>query len=136
MKTININGSEFTIEELNFIIENSKKKSPMDEVFTYHNTTEREFEELYKNVSLRSKYFEKEALIVSYYNKGIKVDFTNANQKKYYPYFCLDVFRLDDSDCIYVSSAVPASLCFLRKEDLEEAVNKFLPEYKQSRTTL
>ena len=140
MKTFKIEIPKgYEIDKVNSTFENIVFKeisSPMDEVFTYHNTTEKEFEELYKNVSLFSKYQEKERMIVNFYNKGIKVDFTNANQKKYYPYFYLDVFRLSDSVSYYVTSLVPASLCFLRKEDLEEAVEKFLPEYKQSRTTL
>ena len=140
MKTFKIEIPKgYEIDKVSSTFENIVFKeisSPMDEVFAYHNTTEKEFEELYKNVSLRSKYFEKEALIVSYYNKGRKVEFTNANQKKYYPYFYSDVFRLVNSFFYYAFSSMPASLCFLRKEDLEEAVEKFLPEYKQSRTTL
>src|SRR6478736_8864320 len=93
MKTININGSDYTVEQLTKILEEAKKKSPMDKVYEYHNTTEEEFENLYKNLPLNVKYHQKEVMIVNYYNKGEKADFKNANQKKYYGWFYLDEFR-------------------------------------------
>jgi len=41
--TININGSDFTVRELNALIEAAKNKKPIDEVYAYHGTTEEEF---------------------------------------------------------------------------------------------
>lgn len=134
MKTININGTEYTVEQLTKILEDAKKSSPMDEVYKFHNTTEEEFNKKYEGIESHIKAYAKEVLIVSFYNKGEKVDFSNSNQIKFYPYFKMDNFRFDyiAEFCLY--SYVPARLCFIRKKDCEDAGEKFLNEYKESRT--
>jgi len=134
MEKININGKEFSLSELNELIENAKKQNPMDEVYTYHNTTEGAFEELYKNVSEFAKFQEVERMIVNFYNKGVKCDWDNTNQRKYYPYFYLGKnFAYDDCINYHAFSGVSTRLCFLRAEDLKEAVVKFKEQYKNSR---
>lgn len=135
MKTIEINGNHYTIEELNAIINSAKNRKPIDEVYKYHGTSEENFNEKHKNSSEFIKAIDREALIVQYYNKSEKVDFDNKNQKKFYPFFKMDSKDFRFYGCRYDSedSSVPISLCFLRKEDLLDAVEKFLPEYKLSR---
>lgn len=134
MKTININGKEFTIEELAQAIESAKKENPIDKIFKYNNTTEEQFNKDYEKTSEFAKAIEIEAMIVNYYNKGERVDVNNSNQNKYYPWFYLgDEFRLgyvgsDDS-----ISNVPARLCFLREKDGKEAVKIYLEQYRNSR---
>lgn len=133
MKTININGKDFTIEELTATLEKVKNSSPMDEVYKYHNTTEEEFNSLYKDLPKHIKGYAKECLVVEYYNKGWQPDFNNI-ENKYYPWFYLDgEFRLDDVYYCYDNVNIPARLCFKSRQDAEDAVAKFLDVFKESR---
>lgn len=139
MKTININGSNYTVEELAKILEDAKKKSPMDKVYEYHKTNEQEFEKLYENIPLNIKYLQKEVMIVAFYNKGEKPDFNNKKQKKWYSWFYLDEFRFHGSGYHGSGTHVPASLCFVgdnAEKNIKEAVVEFFEELKLSRTTL
>lgn len=139
MKTININGSNYTVEELAKILEDAKKKSPMDKVYEYHKTNEQEFEKLYENIPLNIKYLQKEVMIVAFYNKGEKPDFNNKKQKKWYSWFYLDEFRFFDSYYFGSFTYIPASLCFVgdnAEKNIKEAVVEFFEELKLSRTTL
>ena len=139
MKTISINGSDYTVEELTKILEEAKKKSPMDKVYNYHETNKEEFDKLYEKLPLNVKYYQVEAMIVAFYNKGEIPDFNNKKQKKWYSWFYLDEFRFYDS--VYGDSCtrVPASLCFVgdnAEKNIKEAVIDFFEEFKLSRTTL
>lgn len=134
MKIININGKDFTIEELTAALEKAKNSSPMDEVYKYHNTTEEEFDRLYKDLPKHIKGYAKECLVVEYYNKEWKPDFNNLDEKKHYPWFYLDgKFRLGDVGCSYSAANVPARLCFKSNQDAEDAVSKFLDVFRESR---
>lgn len=133
MKTININGKDFTLEQLNKLVEDAKKANPMEEVYKYHNTTEGEFEKLYKDLPNHVKAYQKEAMIVEFYNKGEKLDWTNTDQPKYYPWFNMSDFSLDDCYYYYGTSVVTTRLCFVREEDCREAVEKFIDIYRESR---
>jgi hypothetical protein len=133
MKTININGLEYTVEELTTILENAKKVSPMQKVYEYHNTTEENFNKLYLNIPEKVKAYQQEIMIVSFYNREWKPDWSN-NEPKYYPYFYMDNFRLR---CVFefvLSSLVGAPQVFKNKKDCEEAVKLFFQVYKNSRT--
>jgi hypothetical protein len=136
MKTININGSDYTVEELTKILEEAKKASPMEEVYKYHNTTEKDFEELYKNLPLNVKYHQKEVMIVKWYNKDWKPNLKDSNQKKWYGWFYLDEFRFLDSHYLCDYSLVPASLLLKDEKSVLDMKDKFLKELKDSRTTL
>lgn len=72
MKTVNINGKDFTLEELASLIEKLKieSKNPMIEVYKFHKTTEEEFDELYKNIPIHIKAHAQEEMVVNFYNKG------------------------------------------------------------------
>ena len=134
MKTININGKDYTIEESSNILETAKKENPMDKIYSYHKTTEERFNMLYENVSEFAKNQEIEAMIVNYYNKGEKVDFNNHSQKRWYSWWYLgDNFRLSCVDDYCSVSRVPARLCFLREEDIEEATEVYFEQFKNSR---
>lgn len=136
MKTINVNGTDYTVEELTKILEDAKKVSPMDEVYKYHNTTEEEFEKLYEKLPLNVKYHQKEVMIVSWYNKGWKPNFNNSSEKKWYGWFYMNNFRFDYSHWLASDSRVAASLLLQKEEHVLDMKEKFIKELKDSRTTL
>lgn len=135
--TLNINGENVEITLTKEQVEAIKKqteKSPMDEVYAYHNTTEKEFEEQYKNVSEFAKHQEIERMIVNFYNKGVVPDINNHLQYKWFIWWYLgDNFRLDGVHYRLSSSNVSARLCFLRQKDALEASEKFFEQFKNSR---
>ncbi len=136
MKTIkiNINGKETEITLTKEQLKQIENQNPMQKVYDYHNTTEEEFDRLYKNVSEFAKAQEIERMIVNFYNKGEQPDWNNSNQYKYYPYFYLGSnFSYGGYDDCSSSSDVSARLCFLRKEDLLEAVVVHKEQYENSR---
>lgn len=136
MKTININGKDFTLEELSTLIENSKRDNPMLEVYKFNNTTEEEFDKLYQNIPAHIKAYAQEEMIVNFYNKGEKVNFSNHNQSKYYVWFYLgDNFRFYDVCYQYSCAGSSSRLGFLRKEDALEAKDKFFEIYRLSRNS-
>jgi len=134
MKTININGKDFTLEELSNLVESAKKENPMDKVFKFHSITEEQFNIDYAKVSEFAKAIEIERMITNFYNKGKDVDFNNPKQSKYYLYFILGKdFRLDYCNFYISYSCVPTRLCFLRREDALEAFKTYPKQYKDSR---
>jgi len=136
MKTININGSEYTVEQLSKILEEAKKKSPMDEVYKYHNTTEDQFEKDYFNIPLHLKYYQKEVMIVAFYNKGWKPNMKDKNERKYYNWYYNDPFRFHSVFDLYVYSDVPSALLLQKEEYGKEIAEKFKKEIEQSRLTM
>lgn len=108
-------------------------KNPMDEVYKYHNTTEEEFNSLYTNLPKHIKAYAKETLIVEFYNKGWKPDWSDNNQKKFYPWFYMDNFYLFNVGYCGEDSNCSERLCFKNSKDCEEAVEKYLDIFKESR---
>lgn len=133
MKTININGSNYTVEELTTILENAKKASPIQKVYEYHKTTEEEFDKLYSNIPKHVKAYQQEIMIVEYYNKGWKPNWFKDDEYKYYPYFYMDDFRLGFVSGDFTSSFVGAPQIFKKREDCEKAMELFFDVYKESR---
>lgn len=129
--TINIEGKEFTIDELKDLINN--QQSPMNKVYAFHRTTKEEFDKSYEKLPLRSKYLEIEAMVVAYKNDGW---IYKPGDKIYYPYFQLAPFGFHYVDNILSFTHVPLALCFKNKKLLEEAVEEFKEEYNLSRLTL
>lgn len=86
--------------------------------------------------------YRKEKLIVAAFNKGITPDFTDGTDK-YYPLFKMGSpsgvgFSFHDFGNWCTCSSVGARLVFCgpdAKANMLYAVKKFLPEYKESRTT-
>jgi|SRR5690606_31373060 len=132
---INIKGQDYTVEELTTILENAKKTNPMDEVYAYHNTTEEEFNNLYKNIPNKIKAFAQESLIVDFYNKGWTPNWNDNTEKKWYPYFNMKDFSLYFCSSPF-SSTSPASLVFKSEKLCIEAVEKYFDVFKVSRTTV
>lgn len=129
-KGFEIDKENSTFEKIVFKESNS---NPMLEVYKYHNITEEEFDKLYENLPNHVKAFQKECMIVSFYNKGWKPNWDNLNERKYYPWFYLGKgFSLNHSHC-YLISCVSSCLVFRKEEDCEEAVEKFFEVYRESR---
>ena len=134
MKTIiNIEGKEFTIEQLKELI--NKNEDKLEKVFNFDKTTEEQFNKKWEGFEEHEKYGALERLIVNFYNKGEKPNWKNTNQYKYYPYFIMnkDDFRYNYYNSYCTSSNVSSHLAFLRKEDMLEAVELYLDIYKKSR---
>ena len=129
--TINIEGKEFTIDQLKDLINN--QQSPMNKVYAFHKTTKEDFDKLYEKLPLRSKYLEIEAMIVAYKNDGWV--YKNGD-KIYYPYFQLNPFGFHYLINGRSHAGVPLALCFKNEKLLKEAVEEFKEEYKLSRLTL
>jgi hypothetical protein len=137
MKTLKIeapNGYEIDTEKSTF--ENIVFKeisNPMDEVYKYHNTTEEEFNKLYENLPKHVKAFEKECMVVAFYNKGWTPDFSNMAEYKYYPWFYMNEFSLRIVNYCCSGSDAPRHLLFKNEKDCREAVEKYFEVFKESR---
>lgn len=107
--------------------------STMYEVFKYHNTTEEEFNKLYENLPKHVKTFEKECMVVAFYNKGWFPNFKSSNERKYYPFFRIENFSLNGVFYFTSFSDVPHRLLFKKEEDCREAVEKYFEVFKESR---
>ena len=131
--TINIEGKEFTIEQLKELI--NKNEDKLEKVFNFNKTTEEQFNKKWEGFEEHEKYGALERLIVNFYNKGEKPNWKNINQYKYYPYFIMykHDFRYSTYDSYATDSRVSSRLAFLRKEDMLEAVELYLNVYKKSR---
>lgn len=132
MKTnsININGQDYTVEELTTILENAKKQkqTPLQELLNYHNLTEEDFNNL--------SGVEKECKVVAFYNKGWKPDWRNSSEEKCVPCFNMDDFGLRYVVYCHSNSECSSRLIFKNKEDVEKAVEKYFEIFKQSRTEI
>ena len=133
MKTIkiNINGKETEITLTKEQLKQINNQNPLQKVFDYHKTTEEEFNKLNGHLPSYLQGQILEAMMVEMYNKGEKPDWSNSNQNKYYPYFNMSDFSYGAWHCHYAYSNVPASVCFLRNEDLLEAVELYIDIYKK-----
>lgn len=134
--TIEINGKQFSIEELNELIEKSKDNNHLKEVFDYHNTTQEKFDKQYEGIPLYVKGHSLECMVVAFYNKGLEPDF-NDGEPKYYPYFDMKK-RASFVDGSWVSSSTYVSSRQLylgpnAKKNMLEAVVKYADVYKMSR---
>jgi len=132
MKTnsININGQDYTVEELTTILENAKKQkqTPLQELLNYHNLTEEEFNKL--------SGFEKECRVVAFYNKGWKPDWKNEDESKPIPCFNMDDFGLRYVVYCHSNSCCSSRLIFKHDKDVKDAVEKYFEIFKQSRTEI
>ncbi len=108
------------------------------DILEYHGLTQDEFDDNNIGLTPDEVGYRKEKLIVSAYNEGKKPDW-NDGTYKYSPYF-----KRGSSGLRYfvyahwsAHSHVGSRLCFCgdnAKSNLLDAVEKFLPEYKESRT--
>ena len=114
----------------------------IDDIFALNNTTKEAFETKWKGFEDHEIYNALEVLIVSAYNEGNLPDFTDGTWK-YYPRFIMGSpsgvgFSCDVYDGWDTYSHVGARLVFHgenAKANMLDAVEKFLPQYRKSRTT-
>lgn len=104
-----------------------------DKILKYHNTNQDEFNKNYENISFHVKAYAKECMLASFYNKKWIPDFTNDNEKKYYPYFYMDEFRLFDVARFHRFSSSCAPLLWKNEKDLREAIELYPEIFKESR---
>ena len=131
--TINIEGKEFTIEQLKELI--NKNEDKLEKVFNFNKTTEEQFNKKWEGFEEHEKYGTLERLIVNFYNKGEKPNWEDTNQYKYYPYFIMDKvdFRYFSYDHYFIYSNGSSRLAYLSKKDMLVAVELYLDIYKKSR---
>lgn len=133
-----IDQEKSTFENIVFkeIIKNIREMiQTMKDVYDLNNIAESEFLKNCKNDSSDEVGFKKVKLIVSAYNQGKTPDF-NDNISKYLPYFDMreSSFRYDNFNFWCAFSVSSSRLLFLGSEakaNMFDAVEKFLPEYKQ-----
>ncbi len=114
----------------------------IDDIFALNNTTQEAFETKWKGFEDHEIYNALEVLIVSAYNEGKLPDFTDGTWK-YFPRFIMGSpsgvgFSFDDCADWSAVSVVGARLVFHgenAKANMLDAVEKFLPQYRKSRTT-
>lgn len=114
----------------------------IDDIFALNNTTQEAFETKWKGFEDHEIYNALEVLIVSAYNEGKLPDFTDGTWK-YYPRFIMGSpsgvgFSFFVYDDWRTSSDVGARLVFHgqnAKANMLDALEKFLPQYRKSRTS-
>lgn len=113
----------------------------LEDIFELNNTTQEEFDAKWKGFPPHKKAQDLEELIVAAYNEGKLPDFTDGTYK-YSPYFkhgspSGSGFSYDGYDDGNSGSGVGARLVFHGEngyKNMLDAVEKFLPQYKDSRT--
>jgi len=123
-KGFEIDKEKSTFEKIVF----KEVKTDLQELLNYHNLTEEDFNNL--------SGFEKECKVVAFYNRGWKPNWKDSNERKWYPYFYMDNFRLIHVVYHFSSSSVSSRLCFKNEKDAREAVEKYFEIFKQSRTEI
>jgi hypothetical protein len=114
----------------------------LDDVFALNGITRNEFETKWKGFAPHEIANAIEVLIVAAYNQG-KLPNWEDGTIKYTPWFKMGSssgvgFACIDFDTWYTVSRVGSRLVFHgvdAKENMLDAVKKFLPEFKQSRTS-
>lgn len=111
----------------------------LEDVFVYHGTTSKEFYKKYKWLPEHIIGQLEVELIVSAYNEGELPDYTNTDQIKYCPIFKMGSpagggFSYFDCDYWHSRSSVGARQDFLNKDNMLDAVKKFLPSYEKKMT--
>jgi hypothetical protein len=88
-----------------------------------------------KNLSADELGYRKVKAICEVYNEGWVLDFTDKNQKKWYPYFdASSSFGFSASICVYwyANSTGGSRLCSFKSEELaRDAGKKFIKEYEE-----
>lgn len=126
----------------NVFVKNIRERlQSFDDVLEYHGHTQESFAKWCEGLRPHEIGNRKEELIVLAYNEGGLPDWTDGTYKRY-PIFNMPDpsgagFAYGDYDYWGTYSLVGARLVFIGPESLEnlkDAVQKFLPEYKESRT--
>lgn len=112
------------------------------DIFEYHGITEEQFSKKWEGHEPDEVGYAWEKMIVSAYNEGKLPDWTDGTYK-YWPYFKMPSpagvgFSFDGHGTWLTLSFVGSRLVFVgpeAKANMLDAVNKFLPQYEQSRTS-
>lgn len=109
-----------------------------EDILKFHGLTPKQFKEQTKSLKPYQIGYEKEILIVAAYNQNQKPDWDDKT-RKYYPWFQLSGGRF--VYCRYgrwsAASPVGSRQVFVGPQaydNMRDAVEKFLPQYKESRT--
>lgn len=113
----------------------------IDDIFKLNGTTEADFNKKWSGFDPYHKHHEFELLMVSAYNEGKMPNFTDGTDK-YYPIFNMGSpsgvgFSYGGCDGWFSLSTVGARQVYCgpnAKANMLDAVKKFLPQYKDSRT--
>ena len=125
-----------------FQLDIKERLKTFDDVLAENNITIEDFENSCKGLTSDEIGYRKEKLIVAAYNGNKLPDFTDGSTK-YYPIFKMGSpsgvgFSFSVCDYWNTASDVGSRLVFHgenAKANMYDAVEKFLPEYQQSRTT-
>src|SRR5690606_36532872 len=111
-------------------------------VLEYYNMTQADFDKKYKGYPAHLVGYEKECMIVNTYNQGRKADLTDGTTKCSLWFTWDDPsgagFRFDGVGRWLSGSRVCARLLFVgpdAEKNARDAVQKFLPELKESRVS-
>lgn len=105
-----------------------------DDVLKYHGITAEEFAKRTEGMTPDTVAYEQLKLIVAAYNENVNPDFTNRDQIKFEPWFRYSAsggFSFGDCDDRWANSAVGSRLCFLSRDNMYDAVEKFKEVYNQ-----
>jgi len=113
-----------------------------DDILAANSITRLEFDKVNEGLLPDEIGYRKEKLIVAAYNEGKLPDFTDGTYK-YWPYFKMgspsgvgfSYFNYDDWNSYSLVGARQVFCGPKAKKHMLDAVKKFLPEYKQSRTS-
>lgn len=107
----------------------------LDDVYNYHGIDKDELNIIFKYCSEDEIAYKHLKLITSALNEGWTPDWSNWDERKYYPWFemCSSSGRFSfyDSNHRLSDSACAARLCFKSKELAEYAAKQFLEVYEK-----
>jgi len=88
-------------------------------------TTEEKFNKLYNNYAYDTLAYEKLKIIIKALNEGWEPDWSNDNERKWFPYFKGSPFGFDGTHCAFWSTAssTGSRLC-LKSEELAKYCGK------------
>jgi len=96
-------------------------------------STEKEFNDKYLNIGLREDTinYERIVIIIRALNEGWTPNWSNTNERKWYPYFNAASFGFDGTDCDgWASTTAGSRLCLKSQELAEYAGTQFTDIYK------
>ena len=128
-KGFEIDQEKSTFEKIVF----KEISNNFDKIFKYHNTNKDEFDKKYEHIPFHVKAYAKEAMLASSYNKNWEPNFADENERKYYPWFYMDEFRLDGVDVCSRSSYSCAPQLWRNEKDLRDAIELYPDVFKESR---
>lgn len=128
-KGFEIDKEKSTFEKIVF----KEISNNFEKILKYHNTNQEEFDKTYENIPFHVKAYAKESMLASFYNNGWAPNFQDDNERKYYPWFWLDNFRLHYVRYDDRYSCSCARLLWKNEKDLREAIELYPDVFKENR---